>query len=367
MIIQASVALSVDGYIDDTSDKRLVLSHPADWQQVYRLRSLYDAIMVGAETIRRDDPSLTLKDEGRRHWRVVCGKGADPLRVTVSRSGNLDPQSRFFTVGHGEKIVVVGKDTPADRVERLSRVSTVVPLDLPVSAEAMVEVLASRGVRSLFLEGGCQLLTLFLVENRVDLLRVAVAPFFVGDAKAPRLVHPGQFPFDPCHRMDVLAVRQVGDMSVTDYALSRLGRDWFWLRRAVELAACCPVSASAYSVGAVVVTAQGEVFTGYSRETAPDNHAEEEAIRKALRQGVSLEGAVMYSSMEPCSTRKSKPLSCSALIIQHKMSRVVFAAYEPDRFVTCCGASVLKNAGIEVVVLEELAQEALHSNVHILR
>ena len=64
-------------------------------------------------------------------------------------------------------------------------------------------------------------MTLFLTGNRVDLLRIAVAPFFVGESGAPRFVRAGAFPFGKDRRMEVLQVRQVGDMSVTDYSLSR--------------------------------------------------------------------------------------------------------------------------------------------------
>ena len=85
----------------------------------------------------------------------------------------------------------------------------------------------------------------------------------------------------------------------------------------------------------------------------------------AEKAGVSLKGGVMYSSMEPCSTRKSKPLSCSALITAHKMARVVFAVHEPDHFVQCRGAAVLEEAGIEVSVIGDLAAEAMLANAHI--
>ena len=66
MIVQASVAVSVDGYIDDLSDRRLVLSHAADWEEVRSLRAESDAILVGAETIRRDNPALVIRDETDR-------------------------------------------------------------------------------------------------------------------------------------------------------------------------------------------------------------------------------------------------------------------------------------------------------------
>ena len=137
-------------------------------------------------------------------------------------------------------------------------------------------------------------------------------------------------------------------MSVAIYALKASTEDYARMEQAITLAAQCPPSKGAYSVGAVIVTEDGQVFTGYSRETAPTNHAEEEAILKAIRAGSRLTGATVYSSMEPCTTRKSKPASCSELIILHRMKRVVFAAYEPPTFVTCLGETVLRQAGDRV-------------------
>ena len=97
MIVQASVAVSVDGYIDDLSDRRLVLSHAADWEEVRSLRAESDAILVGAETIRRDNPALVIRDERLRELRAERGLPADPVKVTLSRNADLDPTSRFFT------------------------------------------------------------------------------------------------------------------------------------------------------------------------------------------------------------------------------------------------------------------------------
>ena len=88
---------------------------------------------------------------------------------------------------------------------------------------------------------------------------------------------------------------------------------------------------------------------------------------KAIQAGSRLTGATIYSSMEPCTTRKSKPASCSELIILHRMKRVVFAAYEPPTFVTCLGETVLQQAGIEVTILSDLAQKALDVNRHLVK
>lgn len=142
--------------------------------------------------------------------------------------------------------------------------------------------------------------------------------------------------------------------------------DLFYLGEAVSESWKCTPSDSSYSVGAVVVTPVGEVFAGYTHETGPANHAEEEAIAKAVEAGSDLRGATIYSSMEPCSVRRSKPVSCTRLIIDSGFARVVFALEEPPRFADCCGRETLQAAGLEVKVMKELAQRVREINAHIL-
>lgn len=126
-----------------------------------------------------------------------------------------------------------------------------------------------------------------------------------------------------------------------------------------------PVPGS-YRVGAVIVTVSGQVFKGYTHETGEHNHAEEEAVAKAMQAGATLRGATIYSSMEPCSVRKSKPLSCAQLIISHGFARAVYALPEPPVFVECHGAATLTAAGVEVRCFEALAPEVRHINGHLL-
>ena len=88
MNVYASVALSGDGYMDDRSPRRLILSTPADWREVMRLRAWADAILVGAETVRRDDPSLTVRDEALRRERLAANRLADPAKGLSSKIRN---------------------------------------------------------------------------------------------------------------------------------------------------------------------------------------------------------------------------------------------------------------------------------------
>ena len=106
--------------------------------------------------------------------------------------------------------------------------------------------------------------------------------------------------------------------------------DRHWLREAIELSRQCPPSASAYSVGAVLVGSDGTVLaTGYSRERDPRDHAEEAALSLVDPGGPRLARATLYSSLEPCRFRASRPVPCAELIIGAGLRRVVVAWLEP--------------------------------------
>ncbi|GAB3427889.1 dCMP deaminase [Flindersiella endophytica] len=137
-----------------------------------------------------------------------------------------------------------------------------------------------------------------------------------------------------------------------------------WMERAIELSRRCPQVLNAYSVGAVIVGRDGgELATGYSREADPVVHAEESALAKLTDVPA---GATIYSTLEPCSERKSRPLSCTHLILAADIRRVVIAWREPDLFVADCrGVELLTAAGVEVVELPELAEAARAVNAHL--
>jgi diaminohydroxyphosphoribosylaminopyrimidine deaminase/5-amino-6-(5-phosphoribosylamino)uracil reductase len=144
--------------------------------------------------------------------------------------------------------------------------------------------------------------------------------------------------------------------------------DLHWLTRAIELSKLCPDSQTAFSVGAVIVDADGSVLSeGFSREIDAHNHAEEAALGKLPADDPRLRGATVYSSLEPCGQRASRPRTCAQLIIAAGIPRVVVAWREPDLFVTACqGTALLTDAGIEVVELPQLAEAARAVNAHLL-
>ncbi|MFC4051838.1 deaminase [Actinomadura syzygii] len=144
--------------------------------------------------------------------------------------------------------------------------------------------------------------------------------------------------------------------------------DLGWLSLACDLAALCPPSRTAFSVGSVIVGADGrEIARAHSRESDPHDHAEEAALAKtASLPAGDLAGATVYSSLEPCGKRASRPRTCAELIVAAGVRRVVFAWREPSLFVAGTGADVLTAAGVELVELPELAGRAREPNAHLL-
>lgn len=210
-----SVAVSLDGYIDDAGPQRLLLSNPADFDRVDEVRSECDAILVGAAALRRDDARLTVKSPARQARRVAAGLPAHPLRVTVTASGDLDRMLRIWRDG-GRRIVYTTDAGARLLGKRLMDVAEVASLGAAVDFGALLDDLAARGVGRLLVEGGSQLHSAFLAADLADELHLAVAPLFVGDAAAPRFLRPGRY---PAERMTLAAATRIGDVALLRYLL----------------------------------------------------------------------------------------------------------------------------------------------------
>ncbi|MEV5651656.1 dihydrofolate reductase family protein [Nocardia sp. NPDC052254] len=213
-----SVATSVDGYLDDTSPERLLLSNDTDFDRVDQVRAESDAILVGAETIRRDNPRLIVKNQARQADRIAAGKSANPRKITVTASGDLDPDAKFWHHGVEQKPVVYTTNAGAEKLAgRIGDLAEIVPLGEAVDFGALVDDLATRGVGCLMVEGGGHIHTAFLSAGLADELLMAIGPTLVGQSEAPRFVHPASYPGGPARRMRLVDVTQIGDIALLRY------------------------------------------------------------------------------------------------------------------------------------------------------
>lgn len=211
-----SCAMSLDGYIDDASDTRLVLSGPADLDRVDEVRAGCDAILVGANTIRRDNPRLRVRSAQRRAARAARGLRESPLRVTLTARGELDRHAHFFD----DDLYVVYCATPAVGATADRLAAEVVDAGEPVDLAWVLADLARRGVARLLVEGGSTMHTQFLSAGLADELQLAVAPVFVGDSRAPRFVNDHTYAVWREHSPLLVDVRHVGEVALLRYALS---------------------------------------------------------------------------------------------------------------------------------------------------
>ena len=214
-----SCSVSLDGYLGDRTP-RLALSNDADFDRVDDVRASCDAIMVGAVTVRTDNPRLLVRSPARQQARVARGLAPTPMKITVTGAADLDADADFFTTGDVEKLVYTPSPRVADACARLGPVATVVDGGRRVRMRRLSEDLADRGVERLMVEGGGVVHTQFLSDDLVDELQLVVAPFFVGDSGAPRFVTDGHFPWNAGRRAKLAEVRQIGDVVLLRYALS---------------------------------------------------------------------------------------------------------------------------------------------------
>jgi len=237
-----SCAVSLDGCLDGTGEDRLVLSGEADLDRVDAERAAADAILVGAGTIRRDDPRLLIRSARRRDGRRARGRPPQPAGVTVTASGDLDPAARFFRGGEeagagdrrapdgraGEggdpaaapappRIVYAASPALPKLRDQIGSLAEVVDAGDPPQLTEILDDLGRRGVRRLLAEGGARLGTQLLAGGLVDELQLAIAPFFVGDAAAPRFAGPAKYPAGPAHPLRLVEARPVGEVVLLRY------------------------------------------------------------------------------------------------------------------------------------------------------
>jgi 5-amino-6-(5-phosphoribosylamino)uracil reductase len=157
---------------------------------------------------------------------VARGLPASPAKVTVTRRGDLPATAAFFTAGltadEPDRFVYCPAPAADDVRARLGAVATVVGTGAggDVDVAGVLEDLSARGINRVMVEGGGSILTQFLTAALADELHLVVAPLFVGDSRAPRLVGDGRFPWNARRRALLAGVRQIGDVVLLRYALS---------------------------------------------------------------------------------------------------------------------------------------------------
>jgi diaminohydroxyphosphoribosylaminopyrimidine deaminase/5-amino-6-(5-phosphoribosylamino)uracil reductase len=206
-VVTLKLAATLDGRIAARTGDARWITGPAARRRAHELRDVHDAILVGAGTVRTDDPSLTCRIRG----------GRNPIRVVVCGSElDLPPRARVLDVGAAPTWVVTSVAADPAKTARLRRHGVVV-VAVPgrrgaISAAGLMTTLAARGITSLLVEGGALVAGDLLRAGLVDRLVWFVAPSLLGADAIPAV---GPLGID----------RAGGALVLDDMEVARLGAD----------------------------------------------------------------------------------------------------------------------------------------------
>jgi diaminohydroxyphosphoribosylaminopyrimidine deaminase/5-amino-6-(5-phosphoribosylamino)uracil reductase len=201
-------AMSLDGRIATSTGESRWISSPEGRRWALALREEHDAILVGSGTVLADDPRLDRR----------LGLAAGPnLRVILDRRLRISPDARLFTVAG--LVLIYTEASHGERYEALRARGAEVVVLSSVEPVSVLADLHRRGVQSVLVEGGSEVLASFVTSGCYDRVMVDCAPLLIGGRTAPGPLGGEGFPgLDATMRVEDLAVRRRGgDLVLTGY------------------------------------------------------------------------------------------------------------------------------------------------------
>ena len=192
----ANFALTADGKVSTRNFTPTVFTSKADKRRLLEIRSLGDALLVGARTIATDRMSMRLPASDLQERRRALGMASEPLRVIVSNRGKIDLGWKVFRTSDAEVIAFSTQKMPRKLRPSVARVADLWIFDSPtIDVPAMLRILErDYRVRTLVCEGGPRLFGALLKADAVDQLHLTWTSVIFGGAGAPTLTGiPDQF------------------------------------------------------------------------------------------------------------------------------------------------------------------------------
>jgi 2,5-diamino-6-(ribosylamino)-4(3H)-pyrimidinone 5'-phosphate reductase len=220
MHVFVNAAVSADGKLSTRRREQVRISGTEDFARVDRLRADADAVLVGVGTVLADDPHLTVDDPALRAARTDRDDPANPARVVVDSSGRTPTDARVLDDAATTYVVVSAAATDARRRALADAgAEVVVAGDDRVALDDALPTLADRGVGSLMVEGGGEIIHSFFAADLVDELSVYVGSLILGGRDAPTLADGDGF-VESFPELSLDDVRRIDDGVLLEYGVA---------------------------------------------------------------------------------------------------------------------------------------------------
>jgi 2,5-diamino-6-(ribosylamino)-4(3H)-pyrimidinone 5'-phosphate reductase len=220
--VYMNMAMTVDGKITSAKREYADFTSDLDRKNMDRLRAEADAVLIGAGTLRSDDPPLGIRDPEMRKYRQDLGKPEHLPRIVITATGDLNLSCAFFRTDGPPPMVVTVEDLDRGRLERLRKHAEVVRFgSSSVDLAGFMAFLGSKGIRRLLVEGGGELNWEMLRIALVDEIFVTVAPALLGGREAPTLLEGKGWSLQERCSLELLDVRREADELFCRYRVSR--------------------------------------------------------------------------------------------------------------------------------------------------
>ncbi|MDH3626896.1 MAG: dihydrofolate reductase family protein [Acidobacteriota bacterium] len=221
--VYINMATTVDGKITSARREYPRFTSPLDREHMDRLRARADGLLVGAGTLRADNPRLDVRTQAMRDYRLKLGKPAGLHAIVVSGSAQLPTDSRFFHDDHGARRILVTTEStdPAALAALESRCEVWQLGEEQVDLGSVLRRLRDEGLESVLCEGGGELNARLIHEDLVDEINLTLAPTLLCGRDAPTIADGVGLTMADQRRLELIECRQEQDELYLRYRVVR--------------------------------------------------------------------------------------------------------------------------------------------------
>ncbi|MBD2039364.1 RibD family protein [Microcoleus sp. FACHB-672] len=216
------VAMSADGKIAEAARNQVLFGSPADKAHLEAQVAAADGVIFGAGTLRAGGSAMRVTHPELLKQREEQGKPSQPVQIVCSRSGNIEPNLKFFQQPIPRWLLTTASGQSRWR-EQLG-FEQILALETPqqeIDLPAALQHLATLGLERLAVLGGGTLIASLVAADLIDQLWITVCPLILGGATAPTPTDGDGFLTEQAPRLELLEVKPVGQEVFLHYRRQR--------------------------------------------------------------------------------------------------------------------------------------------------